>query len=307
MADLDSPIFFIGVPRSGTTITFEQFAAHEDLAWLSNYARAFPRFAPVNLLRRLVDNKLVQIKGKKNQFNEEPWINRYLPRPDESYEFWNAHACEGFDRAFLLDTDATPAEAARLRKAVTAIGRYQGRPRVTAKLTGPGRIRYLNSVWPKMRVVHVIRDGVAVTRSLLNVQFWEKGGGFTTPWWTGGVTDEEFARWQQAGAEPGALAALQWRRIIETTRSEAAEFLGDRYIEVKYEEFMSAPRQSLRDLYERLDFSVADDCGAGLEVRNKRYGGDWELDYLQELGRWMAPVYDDLGYDVSLHAKTSAS
>lgn len=291
-----SPVFFVGVPRSGTTISFEHFSSHPDLAWVSNYARVFPTFHEMNLIRRLLDNRFVQIRGRKNQFNEERWINRYLPRPDESYEFWNAHACPGFDRAYLLNTDATEEERQRLRQAFSKIQRYQGRSRITAKMTGPGRIQYLNSVWPQMYVVHIIRDGFGVVKSLLNVPFWKKGGGSEAPWWHGGVSVAEVHQWREEGAPPELLAALQWRKIIETTRLEAKELLGHRYIELKYEDFLAAPRESIEQLYDQVGLDTNRSQIAELQIRNKQYTNDWGAAEREQLAKWMMPLYEELGY-----------
>ena len=292
----DAPIFFVGAPRSGTTIMFEHFARHPELAWLSNYARALPRVQAVNLVRRLLDNSVVSFRGQKDQFGDAHWFNRYLPRPDESYAFWNAHACEGFDRSFLLDQKATPHEAESLRRALDKVRRYQGRSRVTAKMTGPGRITYLNSVWPNMYAIHVVRDGLDVVRSLLNVHFWKEEGGYHSPWWKGGIDNLELDRWREAGSEPGALAALQWRRIIETTRTEAAALLGDRYIEVKYETFLGDAAGELAKLYERVGMDGNELKSAPLDRRNQSYEDAWVDAYRHGLIDWMQPVYRDLGY-----------
>ena len=102
MSSVAAPILFVGAPRSGTTACFEHFASHPNLAWVMNYARVLPGFPSINLLRRLLDNRFVSLLGKKNQFDDVAWFNRALPRPDEAYRFWNLHACENFDRRFLL-------------------------------------------------------------------------------------------------------------------------------------------------------------------------------------------------------------
>ncbi|MEM7220401.1 MAG: sulfotransferase [Pseudomonadota bacterium] len=297
MATIPAPILFVGAPRSGTTITFEQFASHPDLAWVTNYAKALPRVGAVNLVRRLVDNRFISLIGQKNQFNDAGWWNNYLPRPDESYPFWNAFACEGFDMGYLLGRDASTGEREALRSALEKVRRYQGRDRVTAKMTGPGRIQYLNSIWPDVYVVQVIRDGLGVVRSLLNVNFWKNRGGYEKPWWFGHDLEDELEVWRSEGSEPGALAALQWRHIIETSRREARELLGDRYIELKYESFLEDSVGGLRGLYEHvgLDPSHCDSIEA-LAARNKRYDDGWSDDYRESLIRWMEPVYSDLGY-----------
>lgn len=296
MSKEPSPIFFVGAPRSGTTITFERFASHPDLAWVSNYSKVFPRVPMVNFVRRVFDNRFVQARGKKNQFNDASWVNNYLPRPDESYPFWNAYACDGFDRGYLLGQQATSAEQKGLSSALSKVRRYQARDRVTAKMTGPGRVAYLHSVWPEMFVVHIIRDGLDVVRSLLNVNFWKNRGGYEKLWWHGGELDEEFSRWQAEGKEPGALAALQWRHIIKTAREEARELLGDRYIEIRYEDFLADSVGVLTDLYSRVGLPLPSEPIEAMQARNKNYADPWSDEYKQSLIEWMQPVYSEIGY-----------
>ncbi len=40
--EVDRPIFFIGMPRGGTSLTFASFAAHGDLGWFSQYMDRAP-------------------------------------------------------------------------------------------------------------------------------------------------------------------------------------------------------------------------------------------------------------------------
>jgi hypothetical protein len=290
------PILFVGAPRSGTTIIFEQYALHPDLAWVLNYARVFPRAPSVNLLRRVVDNRWLSLRGAKNQFGDLGLINKYLPRPDESYEFWTAHSNGEFARGYLLDQEATAQEASQLRQVVDATRRYQGRPRVTAKLTGPGRIGYLASVWPDVRIVHVIRDGLGVVKSLLNARFWKANGGFDKPWWSGGLQQTDLDCWDNHDRDPGVLAALQWRRIVETTRDEARRLNEGHYTEVRYEDFTTDPAAAIERVYRTTELDSECDPVIDLAPRNQKYQDDWDDAYRERLIECMQPLYGELGY-----------
>ena len=54
MLNFEKPIFFIGVPRSGTTIIYEQFSKHSDLAWLSNFSAKYPRMTWINFFYQVI-------------------------------------------------------------------------------------------------------------------------------------------------------------------------------------------------------------------------------------------------------------
>lgn len=96
-----APIFFIGAPRSGTTISFELFSTHPDLAWLTNYAAVFPRLPAVNLLRSVLDNRWIHLRAFKNQWGEASRLNSFLPWAAEVYPFWNAHGCANFSLSLI--------------------------------------------------------------------------------------------------------------------------------------------------------------------------------------------------------------
>ena len=53
-----SPLFFIGAPRSGTTIIFEAVARHPDLAWISNYCSRFPNCPRMGFVQRIFGDRL---------------------------------------------------------------------------------------------------------------------------------------------------------------------------------------------------------------------------------------------------------
>ncbi len=86
---LEKPIIIFGTGRSGTTVISEIIFQHEDLAWHSNYQELFPKFAGINRMRRLFDNKFWRIIGMNTQ-NNRSFSNYMLFRPIERYDFWEA-------------------------------------------------------------------------------------------------------------------------------------------------------------------------------------------------------------------------
>lgn len=248
MRPIDRPIFVIGMPRSGTTVLFEAFAARPDLAWLSQCHEHWPDVPACAVLSRLTDLTPAMRRAVSRSDQLRPWIERLRIGPNEAYSFWERCCGEKFRNDFLLDTEATPQEVACVRRRVGTILRYHGKPRFAAKLTGPGRIRYLSSIFPDARFVHVVRDGRAVVHSLLNVAFWQERNRMHAPAWSNGLGTDDFADWERHGRSPLALAAIQWRRVVETIRQEAAELASDRYAETAYEQFVREPHRVLQGI-----------------------------------------------------------
>ena len=55
-AHVDRPIFVVGVPRSGTTVVFNTFAARPDIAWFTQHLNYLPRWPSVTVLARVTDH-----------------------------------------------------------------------------------------------------------------------------------------------------------------------------------------------------------------------------------------------------------
>lgn len=304
---LDRPVFFIGAPRSGTTVTYEAFAQHRALGWLSNYSAMMPTFPLLNLLRRVFENRFYRIVGHKKQYGKTLPGNRFLPQTSECYEFWDHYSGIDFSRDYLLGHKASEAQANRLRKVLANIVHYQARARLSAKLTGPPRIGYLNSVFPDGLFVHVVRDGRAVVQSLMNVGFWKAKGGFDGPFWKGGLTEEDLAYWK-AHQDPRILAALQWRRIIDITDEESRQIAPERLMTVRYEDFISDPHALTRRVFQFC--GLADDERAhdyirtGVKLVNMNYKFETETDELvKKAHELMSPQLRRYGYLGSTRAE----
>lgn len=243
---LAAPVFFVGMPRSGTTILFERFLSHQEYGWLSNYSARYPSMPTLNGLLRLTENRFWFVRGKKKQHNRVSLFNRLLPKPQEAYPFWQ-HYCGD---SFLYDFEPVPPPGERwkheLGTVLAATVRHQGKTRFCAKLTGPPRIRYLDAIFGDAVFVHIVRDGRAVVNSLMNVGFWREQGGYSAPFWRGAVSDTELDDWRRAGGSPELLAALQWRNVVQATREQGQRLDGERYLEVHYEAFIADPESTVR-------------------------------------------------------------
>lgn len=274
---LDRPVFLIGMGRSGSTVIYEAFSAHEDLGWLSNYSRIAPGCPALNFIVKLVDNRWWFLRGAKRQGQSMHRFKRLLPRPDEAYPAWERCAGGKFRHSFLRGVTASEGESRRLRQLLGRTLAAQGKTRFVGKLTGPPRIEYLSSVFPDALFIHIVRDGRAVVHSLLNVAFWRDKGGLDGPAWDGGLEEADLETWRAADRDPVVLAALQWCRVIDVARHEKAQLEGRQYRETRYEDFVARPVDVLAGLFDHCGLAPSDRAHsyvmrrAALRNMNDRY------------------------------------
>jgi len=249
---LEKPVIFIGPGRSGSTIISEFILGHETLGWPSNHLERMPRSPWVNLLRRPFDNRFWRVVGEKGQLNKTRRLNEVIPRPAEAYPFWDAITAPqtDFSRGFLLKDRPDADEKARLRHELGRMVAWQGKSRLGMKLTGPGRVGYLQSILPDARFINIIRDPVATVNSMLKVPFWKELGMYRI-WWTGAYSTEELAHYEALRGDPVAGTAIQLAKVLETTRLEAQQ-CGAKMLTLDYEDFVSAPNDTVRQI---MDFA----------------------------------------------------
>jgi sulfotransferase family protein len=101
------------------------------------------------------------------------------------------------------------------------------------------RLPLIHAMFPHARVIHIIRDGRDVALSTLE--------------W---VTPRRYlGKLRLWGEEPIAVCALWWRRQV-TSGMQGGESMGDRYLEVRYEQLVTDTESALRAICEflRIDF-----------------------------------------------------
>jgi hypothetical protein len=223
------PFFVVGTGRSGSTVFFEVFARHPNVAWLSSLAQRYPHYPALNdFLMRL---------------RSYPWIDRLLGGrfgPSEAYPFWERN-CPGFSNPYrdLQAEDVTPAAAANIRQAIARTV-TPNRPHFVAKITGWPRVRYLRQIFPDALFIEVTRNPCATASSLLEVPFWDGWRG--PPNWRRGPLPEDLNEiWRQEGESFAALAAIEYI-IVQRAMALCRESLpAAQWHTVSYSHFCADP------------------------------------------------------------------
>jgi hypothetical protein len=217
-------VFFVGCPRSGTTLLGRIANAHPQLA-VMHETRWIPRcfewreeltpdgLVTERLLSRLRDPRALEAL----QIDESEMAE--LVRESDGIHF-AGFVTELFDR----------------------YGERQGKPLVGDK--SPGYVRYLtllHELWPEAKFAHIIRDGRDVCLSVLD---WRKGvTRFSTfeedPFTTAGVWWEWYVRLGREGARalgPGLYHELRYESLVADPEREAVELCD--FLNVPYDASM---------------------------------------------------------------------
>lgn len=239
---LNQPIFIVGAGRSGSSVFANTLAKHPDIAFLTIFSHRYPHKAWLN--RSLL--RLLDVPGCERFFMAD------VLKLSEAYGFWAAQD-PGFRRPMrdLMSSDVTEAARRALRNSLSRLLTSR-RERFMAKLTGWPRIGYLNEVFPDATFIHLVRDGRNVATSFLKLTNW-RGWEGPTHWRFGPLPPELEKEWERSDRSFVVLAGLHWRLILDAVEAAREYLPHDRFVEVRYEDFVRQPIQTYR--------RVVDQCG----------------------------------------------
>ena len=219
-------MFVVGCPRSGTTVLQRMLDCH-------------PQLAVAN------DTEFIAaaIKGIRPRL-DLPLTAEILERIRE----FRTPAGRGFHRLGLprgaLESAATRARtySELVAEIYSAFAQLQAKKYAGEKT--PNYVRHLpllHTLFPRAKVVHLIRDGRDVTLALVDWAYDSRTGRLRGP-----------ARMPLWHTSPVAASALWWRWLVERGRGDGAES-GHTYFEVRYERLVASPEETLRELTDFLE------------------------------------------------------
>jgi sulfotransferase family protein len=214
-------LFIVGCPRSGTTL-LQRMLDHHPLLAVANDTHFITR----------------AIKGLSNG-SDLPLTSALIQRVCSYHRF---------SRLGLSETAVSRAaeKSATYREFVSALygeyGKLHGK--VLAGEKTPDFVRYLavlHALFPRVRTVHIIRDGRDVALSALQWARADKGPG-------------KLRLWRE---EPVAVCALWWEWQVRSGQTSGVDLGPQRYHEMKYEFLVGDPEQTLRAATDFLELPFA--------------------------------------------------
>lgn len=213
-------VFIVGCPRSGTTLLRRMVNAHPQIAitrethWISRWFKTRTGLTPEGM----VTPELI------------PSLFQYHRFPALSL------AREEVER---LTASGDPLSYADFVTALFDLhGKKQGKPLVGDKTPGYVRnIPLLHSLWPKVRFVHLIRDGRDVCLSMRHWRMAERALGNYPTW----------------AEDPVSTIALWWEWHVRLGRLGGLSLAPGQYWELRYESLVSQPEKACMALCNYLE------------------------------------------------------
>jgi hypothetical protein len=268
---IQQPIFLVGAPRSGTSVFYRKFAQHPSLAWISNITKKYPG--------SLLITRMLMLFRKDHH-------------PTEAGNVWQRFGKNEDDA--LRRADATPRAAKYMRKVVANNLRIFGKPRFLNKCPRNSlRIDFLDAIFPDAYFIHIIRDGRAVAHSLLRSR--EKHSG---AYWAARPPG-----WKELLERPMIEACgLQWKSVVEFARRAGKSLPPDRYMEIRYEDFVARPEETFLKAGEwcglQWDRTQLKALVSDIENRNFKWRERLNAGEIAALNSVIRDLLEELGYEV---------
>jgi hypothetical protein len=215
-------LFIVGCTRSGTTLLQRMLNNHPQLAVVNDSHFAIQ---VIRRLKRPADPPLTP------DLVEKVWTYPRFGRLGLSYQF------------VLQAASGSKTYAEFVSALYSEHGKLNGKQLAGEK--SPGFVRHLprlQALFPRAKVIHIIRDGRDVALSMLE---WTRQGKGPAA---------SFALWQE---EPIAVCALWWLKKVKAGLQDGTSLDPTNYIEVRYEELVANPENVLRELSNFLKLSYA--------------------------------------------------
>ncbi len=161
MIDKDKfkPILILGTGRCGSSIFYDVFANHPQLAYISNLNVKFPGLYFVDKLN-VARGKYLLRKGLSTPSEAYPLLNEVFP----GY---------GHPVRNLTSKDVTNKIREEFRDIFYTRMKRQKKNQLLYKYTGWSRVGFFKEIFPEAVFIHFVRDGRAVANSLTQVTWWD--------------------------------------------------------------------------------------------------------------------------------------
>ena len=239
-----TPIFIVGVPRSGTTIFTQWFVNYIDTDF-SYFSRVGDLFPSASLLTNLVGYKFFGKDVNINKPSKYGQIKGYMAL-SEGNRIWHRYLNSETDHVDLTVSNEKMCKF--LTKSVKKhCYFFNSQLFINKSPHNSLRINFLKSIFPKSKFVVVLRDGRDVTKSLIEAR--KHFNQRTDKWWSVKPNN-----WKVLESySPHISCSKQWEAITCEMLKQINEIDANSQIIIKYEDFIKKPFSIIKKCYKKLD------------------------------------------------------
>jgi len=231
------PIFFLGAPRSGTTLIYQVVTDRFDVAYLSNrHCQFFGAPALAERLFRPLNNKTC------SDYTSYHGQTKGLSSPSECGEWWYRFFRR--EPAFVTLVDADEKKMGNFRRSLLALTEVAGKPVVFKNLYASLRLEAISKHIPEALFIVIKRNELDNSHSLLEGRM--RTLGRYDQWW--GVPPPNVEKLKLL--EPAQQAVGQVRGMCNVIDKAMESGLIDsrRVLTLEYEKFCADVYSSVREL-----------------------------------------------------------
>lgn len=237
---IKKPIFIVGPPRSGTTITYSMLCAHPDLAWFSTNDIKY--WIPKKNIIKIKNYHFLHHKPLTGEIRllingpDKPGDNRiHLPpelQPIEGNSFWN-RIFKGWPKE-----DIPKHAKNEIRKVISCTLTRQNKTRFLNKAPlHSTRLFVLKNIFPDAKFINIIREPRATIASMLKRH--EQEGGFASDIWP----IKNKSKYEKFDL----IQKYTWlyAEVIDSSYEFQEQDHEKNFMTVIYEEFIKNPKETL--------------------------------------------------------------
>jgi len=286
---LKKPVFIIGSGRSGSTVFHEILCEHPNFFWLSNLSSVFPEYPILNkMLMMSIDTPIINN------------VIKNIIKPSESWNFWGCYSKSFIDPIRdIVSSDVTIKEKKQVQAALGGFSTKR-RNRFLGKIVGWPRVGFIQEIFNEAKFIHIIRDGRAVVNSIVNVDWWQGWRGHTN-WQRPELTANQSEEWEKYNQSFIALAAIEWKILMDAHEKAKENINNKNFLEIKYEDLCTNPVDILKKTTEfcELDWSkkiIKKLKKVRLNSANDKYKNDLTKDQIEILENVLHQYLIKYGY-----------
>jgi len=286
--------FIVGTGRCGSTLLNEIITKHKEVGFFTNFEERHEKLEFLGKWGGALyrNNHLALTRTGRQRF-----------APTEAYRLIARNVSPIYVQPYrdLTSNDLTPWMKDRFYNYFEQSYKKYNKPMFIHKYTGWSRIGFFAEIFPQAKFVHIVRDGRAVASSWLQMKWWGGYEGINN-WLWGPLSDEHMKEWKDSNYSFVTLAGLSWKMLMESYE-EASSILGkDRYLMIKYEDFLNAPVEKMKEILEFTGLEWTPDFEkqfSKFQIRTSRkaaYNSDLNNSQLHDLENCISDMLERYGY-----------